>query len=422
MLINGLYRSTTRRFVCQSPISRFCISKLLSSTTSITPSIDLPLPPKSDFSNPEHFRFWTRVLTMNYPSNSIDVEVVTSELKLALAIENIDIIRMQTGLAMIQSLGLMIPIHDGVIQTQHVQYIPSLVTSKNVDLNNNSTLPIANNTIDVQFYGFSPRAKHVCVSPSEEERFIDPDRVYTLNKALEIISISAEELLSENMAGTPPSRIYRSFVSPRLKAVHIIEPLERAANRTATQIELALRQVRADRASYLRNVDKSSVPILLNQSERKLNPVVLVLDNVRSAFNVGSMFRTAETAGVAELVTCGITAHPPHPKLRKTALNSVEIVPSRHFDDIMQALETLKAEGYQIVAMETTSKSVEYSKVKYPKKVALVLGNEVTGVDTRVMDVADLIVEIPTYGVKNSLNVASAAPVVLFEVLRQWNS
>lgn len=126
---------------------------------------------------------------------------------------------------------------------------------------------------------------------------------------------------------------------------------------------------------------------------------------------------------MAEVITCGITAHPPHPKLRKTAFTSIDVVPHRHFDDIIQCIQTLRAEGFTIVAMETTSKSKLYTAVDYPsQKVALVLGNEVTGVDTRVMDLAEVIVEIPTYGLKNSLNVASAAPVVAFEVLRQWES
>jgi len=148
---------------------------------------------------------------------------------------------------------------------------------------------------------------------------------------------------------------------------------------------------------------------------------VLVLDNLRSAYNVGSIFRTAETAGAAEVITCGITAHPPHPKLMKTAMQSVEVVPSRHFDDALLAIDTLKSEGYSIVAMETTSLSKKYTDVKFTGKVALVLGHELTGVDTRIMEKADMVVEIPTYGVKNSLNVGSAASIVLFEILRQWH-
>jgi tRNA G18 (ribose-2'-O)-methylase SpoU len=148
---------------------------------------------------------------------------------------------------------------------------------------------------------------------------------------------------------------------------------------------------------------------------------VLLLDNVRSAFNVGSLFRTGETAGIQEIVTAGITAHPPHPKLRKTAMQSLEAVPTRHYDNVMDAVRALKEEGYTIVVMETTSKSALYTDTKYPEKTCLVLGNEITGVDTRIIDLADMVVEIPTYGVKNSLNVASAGPIVVFEVLRQWH-
>lgn len=146
----------------------------------------------------------------------------------------------------------------------------------------------------------------------------------------------------------------------------------------------------------------------------------LTTPSLRSAFNVGSIYRTAETAGVAEVVTCGITCHPPHPKLMKTALSSVETVSSRHFESAVEAVIALKVAGYTIVVMETTDKSEEYTETEYPRNVALVVGNEVTGVDTRIMDMADKIVQIPTYGVKNSLNVASALPIVLFEILRQW--
>jgi 23S rRNA (guanosine2251-2'-O)-methyltransferase len=136
--------------------------------------------------------------------------------------------------------------------------------------------------------------------------------------------------------------------------------------------------------------------------------------------NVGSIFRTAETAGTALVVTCGITCHPPHPKLMKTALSSVESVPTRHFESVMEAIEWLRADGWSIVVMETTERSEEYSSTAYPPKTALVVGNEVSGVDVRLIALADKVVQIPTYGVKNSLNVASALPIVLFEVLRQW--
>jgi len=106
--------------------------------------------------------------------------------------------------------------------------------------------------------------------------------------------------------------------------------------------------------------------------------------------------------------------------LSKTAFSAAENVRTRHFDSTVEALEHLRADGFKNFAMETTSKSLCYTKVSFPKKTALVLGNEVTGVDTAVMEASDALIEIPTFGVKNSLNVASAAPIVVFEVLRQW--
>lgn len=317
---------------------------------------------------------------------------------------------------------LVVPVHDGMLQSQHAQVL--------TDSPERALL-----------CAFSPRARHVVTAPSEEERPIDAERFQSLERALAGLNTSSAELLSDALAGTPPARIYRSFVAPRAGRAHILEPVQRAANRTAVQIDLALRQVRADQAQYLRNIDRSMAELEGSgqgedgedvgsdggnggremQPRKRVFPLVLVLDNVRSAFNVGSLFRTGETAGIAELITCGISAHPPHPKLRKTAMNSLDVVPTRHFDDTSAALESLRAQGYVIVVMETTSKSQVYTDVDFSgKKVALVLGNEVTGVDTRIMDTADLIIEIPTFGVKNSLNVASAAPIVVFEVLRQW--
>lgn len=304
---------------------------------------------------------------------------------------------------------LLVPVHDGIVQPQHAILME--------DFHDDSTKD------SLIVCGFSPRANHVTVSPNEEERPTDLIRLAALDLALQNNGdgITGEELLSEKFAGTSPSRIYRSFICPRPKAKQMIEPVERAASRTATQIVLAVRQVRADQAEYLRNNDKS-IHLENEENTKPKNPMIVVLDNVRSAFNVGSMFRTSETAGVTELITVGITPHPPHPKLRKTAFSSLDVVPSRHFDDMDAAIAALKGDGYTIVVMETTSLSQDYTKVKFPKKVAVVLGNEVTGVDPRVIEMADIVTEIPTFGVKNSLNVASAAPIVMFEILRQWGS
>jgi 23S rRNA (guanosine2251-2'-O)-methyltransferase len=324
--------------------------------------------------------------------------------------------RLDVGVVLAPRTGVMIPIHDGKLQKQHLVPIP---VKMNVDVN-------LEEDEDVFVCGFSPRASHVVSSPAEGDRPVDPQRLQALNIAIQRYKdIPVDDLIGDEYSGTPPARIYRSFVAPRRNALHLLEPIERAANRTASQIDLAVRQVKADRASYLRNTDN---PVEISSEDsigalhRTVNPVVLVLDNVRSAYNVGSIFRSAETAGVEHIYTCGITAHPPNPKLRKTAMSAVDVVPSTHHEDCLSAVKDLKEKGVLVIALETTNDAKLYTDIKYPtdRKVALVVGNEVTGVDTGVIAAADMVAEIPTFGIKNSLNVAAALPVVLFEVIRQW--
>jgi len=150
---------------------------------------------------------------------------------------------------------------------------------------------------------------------------------------------------------------------------------------------------------------------------------------------VGSLFRTADACGVSEIITAGITARPGGPgalKLAKAALGADRTVPSRHFLSTAAAIRALRDEGHiRIIGMETTDLSVSYTRENLGSSeeplyerarpgTVLVLGNEVTGVDTEVMKGLDALVEVPMYGVKNSLNVAAAAPIVLYEILRQW--
>jgi len=151
-------------------------------------------------------------------------------------------------------------------------------------------------------------------------------------------------------------------------------------------------------------------------------PVHLILDNLRSAFNVGSLFRTADTARIAEIVACGYTAHPPHPRLEKTALGTLDFVAHRSCGTALEAVADFQVRGIPVWALETTSRSRPYTDLHFPRPVALVLGNEALGVDREVLETCDEIVEIPVFGYKNSLNVASAGAVVLFEILRQWNA
>lgn len=156
-------------------------------------------------------------------------------------------------------------------------------------------------------------------------------------------------------------------------------------------------------------------------SSRRL-PLRIVLDNLRSAFNVGSIFRTADGAGVEHIHLCGITPYPPHPKLDKTSLGATSFVPWSHHVDAMEAVRILRADGYHLAALELTDRSVDYRSLPYTPPCAIILGHEVAGVTRPVLEEADWILEIPMRGVKNSLNVATAAGIVVFEVLRRWET
>ena len=129
-----------------------------------------------------------------------------------------------------------------------------------------------------------------------------------------------------------------------------------------------------------------------------------------------------DTARLAGILTCGYTAHPPHPKLDKTALGTLAYIPTTHFATTLEAVESLKARGIPVWGLETTSQSRNHTAVQYPRPLGLVLGNEALGVEQAVLERCDELVQIPMYGFKNSLNVAAASAVVVFEVLRQWEA
>ncbi len=150
-------------------------------------------------------------------------------------------------------------------------------------------------------------------------------------------------------------------------------------------------------------------------------PIIAVLDNIRSAYNVGAMFRTAECAYIAGLVLCGITACPPHRKVEKTALGTTQLVPWRYFSDTREAVQVLRQEGWTIAALEITDESVPIHTVKlHHFPIALVIGNEVTGVDDCVLVASDIVLEIPQFGEKESLNVAVAFGVAVFLLVEKW--
>lgn len=150
-------------------------------------------------------------------------------------------------------------------------------------------------------------------------------------------------------------------------------------------------------------------------------PVIVVADGVRSLYNVGSLFRTADAFGAAGLWLCGITATPPHREIHKTALGAEHSVPWRYFERAEEAVEALRAEGYTVLAVEQVEGSVSLDALRAEagRRYALVVGNEVDGVSDAVLARCDGAVEIPQAGTKHSLNVAVAAGVVLWEVFRQ---
>lgn len=150
------------------------------------------------------------------------------------------------------------------------------------------------------------------------------------------------------------------------------------------------------------------------------HPIVVVLDGVRSALNVGSVFRSCDAFAVRKLYLCGITATPPHREILKTAIGADATVEWEHTKTTATALTRLKAEGYHIIAVEQTDQSVPLYELTWPSShpLALVLGNEVMGVSPEALALCDGAVEVPQYGTKHSLNVAVCAGVVLWEVLK----
>lgn len=156
---------------------------------------------------------------------------------------------------------------------------------------------------------------------------------------------------------------------------------------------------------------------LLKNSPR--HEIYLVMDNIRSMYNVGAMFRTCDGVRVKKIFLCGMTATPPREKIYKTSLGAVENVPWQYFKTAKEALVQLKKDGVQIVCLEQTNTSINFKKAKYKAPVAVVVGHELNGISKDALKLADLEVEIPMHGLANSLNVATSAGIILYEVLEQ---
>ena len=149
-------------------------------------------------------------------------------------------------------------------------------------------------------------------------------------------------------------------------------------------------------------------------------PVTLVMDNVRSEMNVGSVFRTADAFLIERIYLCGITHQPPKSEIHKTALGAEESVAWQYCPTTLAAIEQLKSDGYTICSIEQVhdSVSLEQFTVEYKQLLAIVLGNEVKGVSQEVVDASDLCVEIPQNGTKHSLNISCCAAIVMWHLFR----
>jgi 23S rRNA (guanosine2251-2'-O)-methyltransferase len=151
-------------------------------------------------------------------------------------------------------------------------------------------------------------------------------------------------------------------------------------------------------------------------------PVTVVLDNVRSMNNVGSVFRTADGFLIERLCLCGYTPQPPHRDIQKTALGATETVAWKGFGNTVETLQSLKNEGYYLVAVEQVTRSISLETFEWngAEKLAIVLGNEVEGVSAEALALCDAAIEIPQAGVKHSLNISVAAGIVLWKLFEQY--
>ncbi len=149
-------------------------------------------------------------------------------------------------------------------------------------------------------------------------------------------------------------------------------------------------------------------------------PVIAVLENIRSAYNVGSVFRTADAFLLEAIYITGYTAIPPHKEIKKTALGAEESVIWKHFANAGEAIDELKTNGYKVYAIEqaVNSHQLQLLEFKNEDKIAVIFGNEVTGVEQSTIEQCDGCIEIPQLGMKHSLNIATAAGVVLWEIVR----
>jgi 23S rRNA (guanosine2251-2'-O)-methyltransferase len=156
-----------------------------------------------------------------------------------------------------------------------------------------------------------------------------------------------------------------------------------------------------------------------SESPHTKTPLVIILDRLRSAHNVGNILRLADAINAIEVACCGYTACPPHPKLSKAAMGAEEIVSTRHFETAVAAINNYHELGYKVIAVETVAEAQSIWEYDFTGPTAIVLGNEALGVQQETLEVCDAYIQLPAFGLKNSINVSNCAAVVLFKAAEQ---
>ncbi len=180
--------------------------------------------------------------------------------------------------------------------------------------------------------------------------------------------------------------------------------------------------LRSTRSRIDEERSSGSGKLLANGYEGIRLPAVVLLDNVRSMYNVGAFFRAADGVGLEKLCLCGITAHPPKSAISKTALGAEETVAWEHDWDAVRIAEGLHRSGFEIAAIETSPQSIDLFEWQPLFPVCIAFGNEVEGLQPELLTMADFHVRIPMLGQKRSLNVATAGGIVLYELLRKYRA
>lgn len=230
--------------------------------------------------------------------------------------------------------------------------------------------------------------------------------------------------------GTAAMRTYNSFLLPKSTGALAVAESPTRPRVVANNISFLVREFKADQEQWLRNVDRNRSTKDANQGADEAipngkHPITIILDNIRSAHNVGNILRLAEAAQVDSVRLCGMTPRPPHPKVLKTAMGAAEYVSLGDDGDASTTLQTvldLKSKGYKVFGVETTENAISLWDTSIldddTESIAYVFGNELIGVDVQVLRECDGIICLPTYGIKNSLNVATCVGIIVWDTLR----